>query len=144
VTAPRIRSIQIRLEDPVDVSAIAAVHARAFGRDDEGRIVERLRATASLYLSLVACEGSALLAHIVLAPVTIEAGDPALRLVGLGPMAVAPEHQRKGIGSKLARAGLEACAQRGVDAAFFALELRAGALASVSGLVRYSPAFDAT
>ena len=29
--------------------------------------------------------------------------------MGLGPMAVAPEHQRAGVGSALIRAGLDAC-----------------------------------
>ncbi len=36
--------------------------------------------------------------------------------MGLAPMAVAPEHQRKGIGSALVRAGLEQCKQLGFAA----------------------------
>lgn len=39
-----------------------------------------------------------------------------LKIMGLGPMAVAPEHQRKGIGSALVRAGLKRCEERGCDA----------------------------
>ena len=36
--------------------------------------------------------------------------------MGLGPMAVLPQHQRKGLGSALVRAGLERCEQTGCDA----------------------------
>ena len=36
--------------------------------------------------------------------------------MGLGPLAVASEHQRKGIGSELVRAGLEQCRQLGFNA----------------------------
>jgi putative acetyltransferase len=36
--------------------------------------------------------------------------------MGLAPMAVAPEHQRKGIGSALVRAGLEQCKRLGFGA----------------------------
>lgn len=36
--------------------------------------------------------------------------------MGLAPMAVAPEHQRKGIGSALVRAGLDECKQLGFGA----------------------------
>lgn len=46
----------------------------------------------------------------------LSAGLLALRIMGLAPMAVAPEHQRRGIGSALVRAGLEQCRQLGVGA----------------------------
>lgn len=48
-------------------------------------------------------------------PVSL-AGHHELKIMGLAPMAVAPEHQRKGIGSALVRAGLEQCKQLGVGA----------------------------
>ena len=38
-------------------------------------------------------------------------GHPELKLMGLAPMAVAPEHQRKGFGSALVKTGLEQCRQ---------------------------------
>jgi putative acetyltransferase len=48
-------------------------------------------------------------------PVSLS-GNPALRIMGLAPMAVAPAHQRQGIGSALVRAGLERCRQLGFGA----------------------------
>jgi putative acetyltransferase len=45
-------------------------------------------------------------------PVSLS-GHPGLKIMGLAPMVVAPEHQRKGIGSALVRAGLEQCKQLG-------------------------------
>ena len=39
-----------------------------------------------------------------------------LKVMGLTPMAVAPAHQRKGIGSALVRAGLEQCRKLDFDA----------------------------
>ena len=43
-------------------------------------------------------------------------GHPGAKIMGLAPMAVAPDHQRKGIGSTLVRAGLERCQQLGFGA----------------------------
>ena len=41
---------------------------------------------------------------------------PELKIMGLAPMAVAPQHQRKGIGSALVRNGLKQCRQLGFSA----------------------------
>jgi putative acetyltransferase len=43
-------------------------------------------------------------------------GRADLKIMGLAPMAVAPEYQRKGIGSALVRAGLEECKHLGFGA----------------------------
>jgi putative acetyltransferase len=40
----------------------------------------------------------------------------AARVAGLGPMAVLPDRQRRGIGSRLVRAGLDACRHLGYEA----------------------------
>lgn len=92
--------------------------------------------------------------------------------LALAPMAVRPAFQRQGIGTRLVRAGVELCAARGHrivlvvgDPAYYsrfgfstalalplrspysgpasmALELEAGALASVAGSVEYAEAFS--
>jgi putative acetyltransferase len=67
------------------------------------------------WFSLVAEDGGAVVGHIMFSPVSLP--DHAhLRIMGLAPMAVAPEHQRKGIGSALVRAGLERCKKLGFGA----------------------------
>jgi putative acetyltransferase len=94
-------TIEIRHEAPGDVAAIRDVNARAFGRDLEGRIVDALRSNGSVSLSLVAIVDGRIVGHIMYSPVSV--GD--VKGAGLGPMAVAPEHQRQGIGSLLVQAG---------------------------------------
>ena len=77
--------------------------------------VDALRGQAQPFVSLIAEDNGAIVGHIMFSPVSLS-GHPALKVMGLAPMAVAPEHQRKGIGSALVRAGLEQCQQLGLGA----------------------------
>lgn len=45
--------------------------------------------------------------HILFTPVVIEDAEQAIEGIGLAPMAVLPDRQRQGIGSKLVQRGLE-------------------------------------
>jgi len=105
----------IRAEEQSDWDAVRAVNASAFETPAEANLVDALREQARPFVSLVAEEHGAILGHIMFSPVSLS-GHPALRIMGLAPMAVAPEHQRKGIGSALVRAGLEQCKQLGFGA----------------------------
>jgi len=91
----------VRDEHPGDVPAIAEVHARAFGQPLESRIVDALRAHGALRLSLVATIDDVVVGHIAYSPVEV----PGVIGVALGPMAVLPEHQRRGVGGRLVEAG---------------------------------------
>ena len=93
--------IEIREETADDVAAIRDVNRRAFGQDQEGNIVDALRLHDAALLSLVATVDDRVVGHIMYSPATI--GD--VTGAALGPMAVLPEHQRLGIGSKLVAAG---------------------------------------
>lgn len=106
----------IRPEQPGDVAAIRAVNERAFGTPAEANLVDRLRASGTAVLSLVAEHDGQIVGHILFSPVTVVAAPRAFRAVGLAPMCVAPECQRSGIGSQLVRHGLEACRRAGYDA----------------------------
>jgi putative acetyltransferase len=105
----------IRAERDTDRAAIHTVNAAAFPTPAEADLVDALRQQAHPLVSLVAERDGAILGHILFSPVTLE-DRTDLRIMGLAPMAVAPEHQRSGIGSALVRAGLDACKQLGFSA----------------------------
>jgi len=108
--------IEIRAERPGDEAAIRHVNEHAFGAPGEARLVDQLRAAHKAVVSLVAVRGDDLVGHILFSPVTIAEAPPSLRAVGLAPMAVLPEYQHQGIGSRLVNEGLAACRAAGYDA----------------------------
>jgi putative acetyltransferase len=109
--------VRVRPEEPGDGPAIRAVHDRAFGRPAEGRLVAALQAVAPR-VSLVAVEDSAVVGHVLFTPVVVEAEAGGWTALGLAPLAVLPEHQGRGVGSALVRAGLQACRALGEPVVF--------------------------
>lgn len=100
--------MNIRVETPADYASIADVLVAAFDSEDEVRLVDAIR-TSSGYLpelALVAEQDSTIVGHLLLSYVEL-LGLEAMRVLALAPMAVAPAHQRIGIGSALVEAGLE-------------------------------------
>lgn len=91
------------------------VNVAAFGTPTEAILVEALREQAHPIISLVAEAEGELVGHIMFSNVSLS-GHPELKVMGLAPMAVAPGHQCKGIGSALVRAGLESCRESGIAA----------------------------
>jgi putative acetyltransferase len=164
--------ILVRPENLKDIQDIYNINSRAFGRNDEGDLVDKLRGEVSPYISLVAEKGSRKTGHILFTPVTIK--NSSLKAAGLGPMAVLPDYQGRGIGGALIEEGLCECRAKGMEAVFvlgegeyytrygfepasdrglywrsdeyapyfFVFELEDGALHEVTGEVRYNPAFD--
>jgi putative acetyltransferase len=112
-TAPTIRD-----ETASDQEAVFRVERAAFGREVEPGLVDELRANGHLTVSLVAEVDGAVVGHVAYSPVRFEPELPGVRAVLLGPLAVAPEHQRRGIGGALLRAGNARCAELGYDAVF--------------------------
>jgi putative acetyltransferase len=102
-----------RLELPGDIAAIQAVNRAAFSTDAEARLVDALRASGRLIVSLVADDAGQIVGHVAFSPVTLSAAHPAADGIGLAPLAVVPAHQRLGIGSRLVCEGLAACAGAG-------------------------------
>jgi putative acetyltransferase len=109
--------IEIRPETEADFSYVFQVNALAFGADGESRLVEKLRAKP--HISLVAVDNGEVVGHIFFSGIFIEGDNGGVSdTTGLAPMSVLPEYQNRGIGSRLVRAGLKACAKEGRDAVF--------------------------
>lgn len=103
----------MRAERPGDEDAIGNVTTAAFGKQREARLVEAIRASDGFVseLSLVAELDGEVVGHVLLSYVGLE-GD-SRRVLELGPLAVAPEQQRRGIGSALVREALRVADERG-------------------------------
>jgi predicted N-acetyltransferase YhbS len=96
--------ILLRPESPADATVIEAVTVGAF-RDaphaarTEQFIVAALRRERALTVSLVAELAGDVVGHVAVSPVVLSDGSPGW--FGLGPISVLPEHQGRGIGSRL-------------------------------------------
>jgi putative acetyltransferase len=126
--------VLVRRYAPGDREAVRRIHAEAFRLPDdpsgtpvEVRLVDELTDSGDAVpaLSLVALREGELAGHVVCSRATV-GGHPA---VGLGPIGVLPEHQRKGVGEALIHAVL---------AAADALELP---LVGLLGSTEYYPRF---
>jgi putative acetyltransferase len=163
--------VRIREETAADSAAIHEVNRRAFGREDEARLVEALRDGGHVRASYVAEDDGRIVGHILFSSLPIVTEDRTVEALALAPMAVLPSHQRQGIGSALVREGLHACREAGhriavvlghpafyprfgfsprlaerlrspfPGPAFMAIELMPGALEGIEGEVRYPPPF---
>jgi putative acetyltransferase len=107
--------IAVRRERSGDEPGIARVNDEAFGQADESRIIAAVRQNGHAAISLVAVSEEAIVGHILFTRVTLEPDEATFRGLGLGPMAVVPTLQRRGIGSELVTAGLAECAKAGCD-----------------------------
>lgn len=90
----------------------------AFGREAEARLVEALRGNGALAISLVACVADEIVGHVAFSPMHTDGQPDRDDLLGLAPVAVHPQWQRRGIGSALIRRGLDECRSRVVAAIY--------------------------
>lgn len=105
--------IVIRHEQAEDLAVIHQINEQAFGRPAEATLVDALRRNGKAVLSLVAEDNGRVVGHILFSPVVIDAADRQLHGVGLAPLAVSPERQNEGIGSRLVERGLQLCRDAG-------------------------------
>lgn len=99
----------IREENASDQASIARVIDAAFAGathagGNEARIVQALRAAGVLRVARVADIDGRIAGHVAISPVTLDDGSTGW--FGLGPVAVDPADQGRGVGSALVRAAL--------------------------------------
>ena len=107
---------EIRAERTRDFAIIRQLNQAAFGQDAEAKLIDLLRPGHAFIpeLSLVALLDGVIVGHILFTRIRIrhEKGK-TFDSLALAPMAVLPEHQRKGLGGRLVREGLARAAGLG-------------------------------
>jgi putative acetyltransferase len=104
--------LELREETPADHEAIREVVGRAFDDEKIADLVDRLREDGVVVTSLVAVEDGQVVGHILFTETPIETDEGVIDGATLSPLAVMPERQGGGIGSALARRGIEVCRER--------------------------------
>ena len=107
--------INIRHETANDYLGIKKVNDLAFGQPVEGLMVEKLRKNPDFIekLSIVAEVNEKVVGHILFFSIKVKDNTLEHVTLSLAPMAVIPELQGKGIGSKLVIKGLETAKELG-------------------------------
>jgi putative acetyltransferase len=105
-------TIEIRESLPKDIASIEALYPQAFPEEDLLPLVRELLSNHTIVLSLVGIADRALVGHVLFTACGI-AGRPD-KVALLGPLAVAPNWQRQGIGGRLVRAGIQRLEREGI------------------------------
>ena len=105
--------MNIRPAEPRDHPGIRAVLLAAFPGPAEADVVECLRVEGYSAIELVAEDEGAVVGHILFSPM-----NAPFRALALGPLAVAPDRHKQGIGSALVEAAHAIAREKGWDAIF--------------------------
>ncbi len=106
-------TVRVTLETPDQIPAIRRLLLEAFPTSLEADLVDRLRHDGDITIGVVAVATDAVVGHAVFSPMTA-----SMKALGLGPVAVRPSWQARGVGSMLIRNGLERAKKAGWDAVF--------------------------
>ena len=113
----RVLDVKIRPEAPHETDAIRALNQAAFGDSIASGIVDEIRGTDRWVDggSLVAVDGGGtVVGHLLISEGDLETDAGAVRRIWMvGPVAVLPEVQRRGVGGALMRAAIELATSRG-------------------------------
>lgn len=112
-----MRECVVRPEDPADHPAIRDVVSRAFDSTAEADLVEAIRAAPECIpeLALVAELDGTVVGHVMVSLTYLDDGTTRHEIHQLSPLAVAPDHQRSGVGSALVRSVLERSRNAGAE-----------------------------
>jgi len=103
-----------------DREEIFRVERDAFGHEKEALLTMDLLddPTAKSILSLLALDEGKAVGHILFTDAKLSTEGDKLKMSIMGPVAVIPEYQRKGVGGEMIQKGLEMLKNRGVDLVF--------------------------
>jgi putative acetyltransferase len=117
----------IRRETPGDIASVYKINTAAFGRNAEADLVDALRQSGNLVLSIVAEVADdngtlSVIAHVGFSPMTLLSPDGERQyptgIWGMGPVAVMPAYQQQGMGSAIVRGALETARADGAEIIF--------------------------
>jgi putative acetyltransferase len=112
-----MNTISLRVAGKDDTDALRDLYPRAFPTEDLLPLLDDLLAGSWAVLSLVLVSDSGVCGHIAFTLCAPDAdGRPQAAL--LAPLAVAPERQRQGLGTRLVRAGLNQLQVSGIRQVF--------------------------
>lgn len=110
------RHLHVRVERPEDEVSVRDVLVAAFARPAEADLVETLRERDAIFGSWIAEISGEIIGYIAFSPLRLEPAHAEIPLVALAPVAVHPNHQRKGYGTLLTKAALRHLRGLGVAA----------------------------
>jgi len=115
--------LEIRKSTEADRGDIEKIHTKAFGEKKGPEIAELVNGlfddkTAMPLLSLVAVENDQLIGHILYTKSVLTGNDKPISIRLLAPLAVLPDAQSKGVGSKLIKEGISQLRDAGVELVF--------------------------
>jgi putative acetyltransferase len=103
-----------------DLESVLAIERAAFGEDEVAELVRALLGDDSALplLSLLAVEGDRQVGHILFTAAHVVGASREVSATILGPLAVMPDAQGRGVGRALIRRGLELLAEQGMELVF--------------------------
>lgn len=111
-------SVRIRPAAQSDAADVRAVLAAAFPTPAEAELVEELGRDGDLVLSFVAVDDGRVVGYAAFSRMAVSADEARVPTLALGPIAVLPALQRRGIGGRLIESGLAAANGRGISLVF--------------------------
>ena len=104
-------TLKIRESKPADLTELESFYPEAFPDEDLLPLVRDLLSDTAIVLSLVAETDKAVVGHVIFTQCSVPGSGVNAAL--LGPLAVAPEHQRRAVGTTLVLEGLQRLGEAG-------------------------------
>ena len=110
----------IRSEKPEEREACDQILRAAFGRENEVELAASLRGLSDFNpnLSIVGADGTEVRGYALYQRATVDGINGPQPALLLAPIGVDPAYQRKGVGERLVRHGLERCRVVGIELVF--------------------------